>query len=181
MSNYRILTSEERERIDERLLRYGITALERDPKVFLYLAELHREKQNDARAYGYLLRALSLGKGTEAIPEAIVRDYRAACEKVPKEALCEDYEGCLVLGKELITANQTERGIYYLSIAANSAEDRLGIAARLLADHLAFGSDPRVREQARKYDLLAAQKGMPDIIAALSHRVSRNRMVKDLV
>ena len=181
MSDYRILTSKERERIEEKLLRYGITALERDPKVFLYLAELHREKQNDTRAYGYLLRALSLGKGTAAIPEAIARDYRTACEKVPKEALWEDYEGCLVLGKELLTANQTERGIYYLSIAANSAEDRLGAAARLLADHLAVVGDPKVREQARKYDLLAAQKGMPDIIAALSHGASRTRMAEGII
>lgn len=181
MSNYRILTAAERERIEEKLLRYGSAALERDPKTFLCLAELHREKRKNARAYGYLLRALSLGKGTAAIPETIVRDYRTACEQVPKEELWEDYEGCLVLGKELLSANQTERGIYYLSIAANSAEDRLGVAARLLADHLAVVGNPKVREQARKYDLLAAQKGMPDIIAALPHGASQNRMAEDIV
>ena len=169
---YKILSAEDREQIEDRLLREGSAAHEKNPKAALYFAERAMENRNAALALGWLLQAIRLGRESVTVPDAILEYYRKACEKVPKEYLMgEGYSGALLLGREYFAAGETENGLYYLTLAADSEEDRQGIAARLLADRLT--DEVKNRKLQQHYDALAAQKGMPDVVCQKAGRANR--------
>ena len=165
-STFKILTDEEHEAIEKRLILNGSAAFEHDPKVATFLAEKARERRDNVEAYAYLLKAIRLSKGTFKISEAIVSEYRREAERTPKEVLAENnsYDGCLLLAEELfLLRGQKELGIYYLAFAANNTRrDKFGVAARLMADQL--NDDRKYAEQQRHYDQIAAKAGNPDLL-----------------
>lgn len=168
-TNYKILTNEERGAIEKRLLLNGSATLERDPKVAIFLAEKARDRRDDVEAYAYLLKAIRLSKDASGISDAIISEYRSEAERTPKEVLRESsYDGCLLLAKELFALqDQEERGIYYLAFAANNtSQDKFGVAARLMVDHLT--DDREYAEQQRRYDQIAAKAGNPDLLLVFS-------------
>ena len=128
---------------------------------------LKRHEKTPTMAYGYVLKALRLGKKDASIPEPIIQDYRVTCERVPKEYLRDSYEGCFLLSKELFALDETERAIFYLSFAANSEKDKkTGSAARLMADHLT--NDHKNTPQLLRYERMASRAGNRDLIPAFT-------------
>ena len=168
-NNYKILASDERLTIEKQLLLYGSNTLDRNYKAAIYLAEKARENSDDVLAYGYVLKALRLGKKDASIPEPIIQDYRVTCQRVPKEYLRDSYEGCFLLSKELFALDETERAIFYLSFAANSEKDKkTGSAARLMADHLT--NDHKNTPQLLRYERMASRAGNGDLIPAFTSK-----------
>lgn len=174
-TTHKILTSEERESIERRLLTNGTATHERDAMAAIYLAEKARDRRDDVEGYGYLLKAIRISNGISTIPEVVIHEYRSAAERTPKEVLQSDsYNGCLLLAKELFARQEEERAMYYLSFAAsNSSADKYGVAARLMADHM---TDIRLAEQKRKYEALAAKAGNPDLISAFTRKRSEREV-----
>lgn len=167
--SYKILSHEDRAQMEERLLRDGSAAHEKNPKAALYFAERAMENRNTPLALGWLLQAIRLGREAVTVPDAVLEQYRQACERTPKEYLLADgYSGALLLGREYYAAGETEKGVYYLTLAADSTEDRQGIAARVLADRLT--DDLKYRKLQQHYDAIAAQKGMPDALCPEQRR-----------
>lgn len=165
--NNRILSNEDRMQMEERLLRFGSAAMEKEPRAALYFAERAMENRNAALALGWLLQAKRLGRETVTVPDALLESYRQACEKTPKEYLqTEGYSGALLLGREYLAEGQTEKGVYYLTLAADSEEDRQGVASRVLADRLT--DELKYRKLQLHYEAIAAQKGMPDVLCPTS-------------
>lgn len=170
-TNYKIISNEERIRIEAQLLEHGRAWFAKDPTSELFFAECARENRDDVAAYAHLLNANRLG--AKDIPQQTVEQYKHAAQVTPKEVLkSEDgYEGCLALGKQLFARSNPEdeaRGIYYMTFAANSAQDNYGVAARILADHLS--ANPANYELYMHYEALAAQKGNPDVLPVLCGR-----------
>ena len=164
-TSYKMLDSNERSRIRQLILKYGTTSLERNKLVALYMAEESHENREDVEAFAYLMRALRLGAEIPQ-PAETISLYQKAAETTPKEILKESYEGCLALAKEFFCLKNEEKGIFYLSFAADADKaDKYGVAARLLADHLS--SSISQHERQKHYDKLAARKGNPDLLAVL--------------
>lgn len=167
--SYKILSHEDRAQMEERLLRDGSAVHEKNPKAALYFAERAMENRNAPLALGWLLQAMRLGRESVTVPDAVLEHYRQACERTTKEYLLADgYSGALLLGREYFIVGETEKGIYYLTLAADSTEDRQGVAARILADRLT--DELKYRTLQQHYDALAAQKGMPDALCPEQRR-----------
>ena len=139
METNKILSNEERFRIEKQLLEYGRARLAKDPTAELYFAERARGNRDDVAGYAHLLNAIRLG--AKNIPQQIIDEYRRAAESTPKEVLKseEAYEGCLALGKAYFARNSPEdekHGLFFMKLAADSPKDIYGVAARILSDHL---------------------------------------------
>ena len=157
-STIKILSESERSAVREALFREGAEACEQDPKVAAYLAEHYSEKGLPLRAYGYILQA---ARRRLAVSSDVLAAYAAEAKALSDDEVRMDYEGALMVGKELRQTNFRDAA-YYLCNAANSVNDKYGVAALLAADLLS--SDLRFKAQCEKYYALAAQKGNPDLL-----------------
>lgn len=157
-STIKILSESERSAVREALFREGAEACEQDPKVAAYLAEHYSEKGLPLRAYGYILQA---ARRRLAVSSDVLAAYAAEAKALSDDEVRMDYEGALMVGKELRQTNFRDAA-YYLCNAANSVNDKYGVAALLAADLLS--SDLRFKAQSEKYYALAAQKGNPDLL-----------------
>lgn len=171
MENYKIISDEERIRVEEQLLEHGRVRFAKDLTSELYFAERARENQDDVAAYAHLLNAIRLG--AKGIPQEIVDQYQRAAENTPKEVLKseETYEGCLALGKAYFTRNNPEdekNGLFFMKFAADSPRDIYGVAARILADHLS--ANPENYELYMHYEMKAQSRGNPDLLPVLCGR-----------
>lgn len=153
----KILSESERSAVREALFHEGAEACEQDPKVAAYLAEHYSERELPLRAYGCLLQA---ARRKLAVSSDVLAAYAAEAKSLSDDEVRMDYEGALMVGKELRQTNFRDAA-YYLCNAANSVNDKYGVAALLAADLLS--SDLRFKAQSEKYYALAAQKGNPDI------------------
>ncbi|MGN1306195.1 MAG: hypothetical protein ACI4V3_00820 [Faecousia sp.] len=153
----KILSESERSTVREALFREGAAACEQDPKAAAYLAEYYGERGLPLRAYGYLLQA---AHRKLAVSSDALTAYANEAKSLSDDEVRMDYEGALMVGKELRQTNFRDAA-YYLCIAANSVSDKYGVAALLAADLLS--SDLRFKAQSEKYYALAAQKGNPDL------------------
>ena len=154
----KILSESERSAVREALFREGAEACEQDPKVAAYLAEHYSEKGLPLRAYGYILQA---ARRRLTVSSDVLAAYAAEAKALSDDEVRMDYEGALMVGKELRQTNFRDAA-YYLCNAANSVNDKYGVAALLAADLLS--SDLRFKAQSEKYYALAAQKGNPDLL-----------------
>ena len=172
-TSIKVLSNDERRHIENQLLERGRAQFAKDPAAELYFAERSREDRDDVAAYAHLMKAIRLG--AKDIPQQVIEQYKQAAQVTPKEVLkSEDsYEGCLALAKQFFASGDEERGIYYMTFAANSPLDKYGVAARILADHLS--ANPANYELYMHYEGIAAQKGNPDIIPALCGRKAAPR------
>lgn len=173
-TNFKIISNEERIRIEAQLLQYGHARLAKDPTAELFFAERARENRDDVAGYAHLLKAIRLG--AKSIPQQVIDEYRRAAENTPKEVLKSDeaYEGCLELGEEYFKQGDTERAIYYMAFAANNQDkDKYGVAARKIADYLT--GNIAYSKQQQHFEILAAKRGNPDLIGAFTWRTSYAR------
>lgn len=153
----KILSESERNAVREALFREGVAAYEQDSKAAAYLAEHYSEKGVPLRAYGYLLQA---ARRKLAVSSDALTAYADKAKSLSDDEVRMDYEGALMVGKELRRTN-FRNAAYYLCNAANNINDKYGVAALLAADLLS--SDLRFKAQSEKYYALAAQKGNPDL------------------
>lgn len=156
-STIKILSESERSAVREALFREGAEDCEQDPKVAAYLAEHYSERGLPLRAYGCLLQA---ARRKLDVSSDVLAAYAAEAKSLSDDEVRMDYEGALMVGKELRQTNFRDAA-YYLCNAANSVNDKYGVAALLAADLLS--SDLRFKAQSEKYYALATQKGNPDI------------------
>lgn len=156
-SAIKILSETERNAVREVLFRKGEEACERDPKAAAYLAEYYSEKGLPLRAYGYILQAV---RRKVAVSPDVIESLKRKVQSLSDDEVLMDYEGALMVGKELRQTNFRD-AVYYLSNAANSVNDKYGVAALLAADLLS--SDLHFKAQSEKLYALAAQKGNPDL------------------
>lgn len=171
MENYKIISNEDRIRIEAQILEYGRARFTKDPTAELFFAERARENRDDVLGYAHLLNGIRLG--AKNIPQQTIDEYRCAAENTPKEVLKseESYEGCLALGKAYFARNNPEdekHGLFFMKLAADSPKDIYGVASRILADHLS--ANPANYESYMHYETLAAQRGNPDVLPVLCGR-----------
>lgn len=156
-SAIKILSETERNAVREVLFRKGEEACEQDPKIAAYLAEYYSEAGVPLRAYGYLLQAV---RRKVAVSPDVIESLKRKVQSLSDDEVHMDYEGALMVGKELRHTNFRD-AVYYLCNAANSVNDKYGVAALLAADLLS--SDLHFKAQCEKFYALAAQKGNPDL------------------
>lgn len=157
-----ILSEADRNAIRQSILQTGTHGCGDKAKLAAYLAEVYAEQGHTARAYGYLLQASRLGI---SIPGNILKDFAKDVQAMSKEELASDYEAALLIGCEVTDFADK---IFFLKLAADSPQDKFGVAALKLADQLT--SNLQYKKQSEYYYALAASKGNPDILPCLSGR-----------
>lgn len=161
MFHISILPETDRAAIRQSLLASGARSCNQG-KLAAYLAEVYAEKGYSAKAYGQLLKAARLGI---AVPADLLETFAKQVRETPRAELASDYEANLVIGCEV---TDFAGKIFFLKLAANSPQDKFGVAALKLADQLT--SNLQYKTQSEYYYALAASKGNPDILPCLSGR-----------